>query len=638
MSLIQNKNFRPDIEGLRGIAILVVVAYHANIPGFTGGYVGVDVFFVLSGYLITGILAAEYDKKGTISLSNFYSRRARRLLPAAAVTLFVTIIAAYLVFPPIQQTTLPETAISTALYSSNLYFLHTTTDYLAAPPESNPLLHTWSLSVEEQFYFVFPLLTLITLRYGSRRKLRIVIGIIAFISFGLCVYFTSTRQPIAFFSSPTRAWEFAVGALGVLSTGFYKPRYQKWIGWAGIAAILGACIVFDRHTSFPGWAALIPVLGTIAVLMYGVSVSRVLSTPFLQFFGRLSYSWYLWHWVVLVFTVALWGELSLPYRILAVLVSLIIAQVSYSIIENPVRVSTWFSRRPAYGLAMALALTLIGAGTGFVFRHLSREAKTSPPQSVYTEAKAMPEGLYENCDRGLYESAVKECVFGNPDSAKTVVLFGDSHALQWLVATQIISEAENWRIVTIIKSGCGPIDVEIKDSRLTRSFYECNQWRASAFDRIREVKPELVIVGGLQRVAFIEAEYRIPLDKWVEGLERTFDALRQSGAKIAYIADTPRPNFDVLNCLARNDWQIAWREAATCSFGRGLSVSDDLVRREQQAAAINGVQLIDMNKYICPDTVCEPVLDGIIVYRDSHHLSTAFGQHLSTALRGELGK
>ena len=633
---MQSNKFRPDIEGLRGVAILIVVLYHARFPGFTGGFVGVDVFFVLSGYLITGILVSEFEKSETISLLNFYARRAKRLLPASALMLFVTVVAAYLVFPPIRQAALPQTAVATALYASNIWFLHTTTDYLAAPPETNPLLHTWSLSVEEQFYFVFPLLTLLTLRFGGRKRLRQVIGAVGLASFALCLYFTKNDLPVAFFSSPTRAWEFAAGASAVLAGIKLRQFHAQIAGWSGLAMFVAASFFFGDETQFPGWVAAIPVLGTVAALISSNGVGRALSNPALQYFGRVSYSFYLWHWVVLVFAAALWGELSLIERLGCIVCSLAIAQASYMLVEHPVRVSELLSRRRVYGIALAIALTIAGTATALVFRQASKRALTFPEQAAFAEATVMPPRLYEECDNGMLDPTLRECTFGDPEGSRTMVLFGDSHAMQWFPAAEQIAKAEKWRLVTILKSGCSPIDLQTIDSRVGRRSYECEEWRAKTFDHLRELKPDLVVTSTLQRVDFVSEETRLAMGTWIEGLGSTISSLRSSGAKVAFIDDSPRPGFDVLTCLAANDWQRSWRKPKDCSFDRANSVSDELQREQQAFAERGSVGVIDMNKYICPLARCEPLIGDTIVYRDSHHLTKEISVDLSGRLQDEL--
>ena len=364
--------FRPDIEGLRAIAILLVVGFHAGVPGFSGGYVGVDVFFVLSGYLITGLLVREIEKNGSVDLPNFYARRARRLLPALALTLLVTVLVGIAIYPPFEanQGGFGATAVSTAAYASNLYFAGSSTDYFGPDREKNPLLHTWSLSVEEQFYLLWPLFIMFAVgafawqgrKNMNRSRLFWWMSAAAAASFALSFYLTSRQQPWAYFSSPTRAWEFALGAIFVLLP--YKAgKEASFVGWVGLAGIGLAAIAFDRTTVFPGLPALLPAIST-GLALRGAEANglmvRVLSLEPLQKIGRLSYSWYLWHWPVIVFGAAIIAAPSLALRVGLALASLAIAAASFRWVEDPIRHNRGLAKRPMYAFAMAAAIAVVG--------------------------------------------------------------------------------------------------------------------------------------------------------------------------------------------------------------------------------------------------------------------------------------
>ena len=259
--------FRSDIQGLRGLAILLVVCYHAHLSSVSGGFIGVDVFFVLSGFLITGLLFKEFDATGDIRLGEFYARRIRRLLPASAVVLVATVLTAVLILSPLEQLNLASSGVATALYVSNLFFLRQSTDYLASPPEDNPFLHTWSLSVEEQFYLVWPTVILLLIKLTrSRRTCVGAMALIAMASFVLNVWLTGFAQPWAFFGSPARVWEFAAGGLVAvtpLTLGHGRERLRAISSFVGLAMIVVAAATFDRDTTFPSVAALLPVVGTM---------------------------------------------------------------------------------------------------------------------------------------------------------------------------------------------------------------------------------------------------------------------------------------------------------------------------------------------------------------------------------------
>jgi peptidoglycan/LPS O-acetylase OafA/YrhL len=630
------KNFRPDIEGLRAIAILTVVAYHAGVPGFQGGYIGVDVFFVLSGYLITGLLVKEMETKGRIDLRAFYARRIRRLLPASTLALFVTIILTYLVYSPIEQRGLPQTALATAAYVSNLYFARTATDYFRPAGETNPLLHTWSLGVEEQFYVLWPVLVMIALRYGGRRRLLSVMVAVAFLSFGLSVWLTSVRPPWAFFSSPTRAWEFALGALGVLLPGLHSARAERVIGWLGLAAILVAAVMLGSDISYPGWAALLPVLGTVAVLRSGTSTptGKLLSARIFQLFGRLSYSWYLWHWPILVLA-ATWGVVSLPVRIGLAALSLGIAGLSHKLVENPIRFHPLLLRRSTYALAMGAGLTILGIGSALVFKDLSHRAAESPAQARFTKARQDVPVIYrDKCLADAFATDLKECVYGKKDSATTVVLFGDSYAAQWFPALHSIAESEGWRLVTLFKAACSPVDASYVYPLIGRRYTECEQWRSSAFERIKEIRPSLVVVG--HSALYLGSSPLVSSPTWLDGVGRTLDALHQSGARVVYFRGTPAPSIDVVACLARGAWQSAWLRPSACTFERHAALNDEVSKSERQIAATSQTTYVDMTEYICPGEICEPERDGLIIYQEGGHLTVQFVNHLTPVVKRSL--
>jgi peptidoglycan/LPS O-acetylase OafA/YrhL len=314
--------FRPDLEGLRAVAVVLVLLYHAAVPGFTGGYVGVDVFFVLSGFLITGLLLREVRRTGTISLPSFYARRARRLLPASALVLLVTMVASALVLPPLLVPGVAGDAAAASLYVSNMRFAFQATDYLQAEMAPSPLLHFWSLGVEEQFYVFWPALVLLIARgrADAGRRVAIAAGIISAVSFGLALWLTEANAPWAFFSLPTRAWELGLGAflaIGGTQLARIPARPAAVAAWVGLAMVGISGVVLSTETPFPGTAALLPTVGSALVIAGGFrqapfAPGRWLSLAIPRFLGRISYSLYLWHWPVLILPAAALGA-PLPW-------------------------------------------------------------------------------------------------------------------------------------------------------------------------------------------------------------------------------------------------------------------------------------------------------------------------------------
>ncbi len=370
-STVRGSTFRADIEGLRAVAVVLVLLYHAGVPGFVGGFVGVDVFFVISGFLITGLIVREIGETGRISLTSFYARRARRLLPAAFVVVLVTVAASALVLPPLRVPDVAADGAAAALYVSNVRFAAQATDYLQAELDPSPLLHFWSLGVEEQFYLFWPALLLVVSRFIRRPAfLAAVVAAVAAVSFGLSLWLTDANAPLAFFLLPPRAWELALGGLVFLGAGRLAglPRSIAAVaGLVGLAAIVAASILIDGSMPFPGLVAILPTAGAALVIAAGVrqplrGPSLVLASGPARWIGRISYSLYLWHWPILVLPAAALGEeLPPPARIGLALAAVPIAALSQRFVEDPFRRGRLIGSVPRRSLVLAGAASVVVA-------------------------------------------------------------------------------------------------------------------------------------------------------------------------------------------------------------------------------------------------------------------------------------
>jgi peptidoglycan/LPS O-acetylase OafA/YrhL len=415
-------HFRPDIEGLRAIAVVLVLAYHAQLGPFSGGYVGVDVFFVLSGFLITSLLFRELRTRRTIDLPRFWARRARRLLAASCLVVILTLLAGGLVLGPLAQLDLTRDALAASTFVINIVLAGQASDYLSVDLAPSPLLHFWSLAVEEQFYLLWPVLLLLVARRRRHpgRAAAALVGVAWVTSLVACVRLTDSNQPWAFYGLPTRAWELLTGAalaLGAVKVAHIPTFWRGALGWGGLGGIVVVALTFGEGTTFPGPAALLPVIATAAVVAAGTGAVRASWGPAalldrrpLQWIGRHSYAIYLWHWPALVLMAAWLGPLPGWARAATVAGSVVAAAFAQRVLEDPVRHSAWLAGKARRGLALGGGLVglgvvsslvaasavpdLVGAGQAaapVLVAPVTTAARTTTEASVATTAASRPE-------------------------------------------------------------------------------------------------------------------------------------------------------------------------------------------------------------------------------------------------------
>jgi peptidoglycan/LPS O-acetylase OafA/YrhL len=404
--LPSERKFRPDVEGLRALAILLVVLYHADVPGVRGGYVGVDVFFVISGFLITGLLFKEADNSGRVSLTRFYARRFRRILPAATVVIILTVLASYHWLGFLQGNSVAIDAKWASVFLANIHFAVIGTQYFGSETPPSPLQHMWSLSVEEQFYAVWPLLlltvTMIARRISLRLRLGAVLVVIIGASLAWSIIETSQNGVWAYFSPLTRAWELAAGGLiavaAPLAARIPKP-VALVVGFGGLIGILVSGTVFSARTPYPGSAVALPVLGTVMVIaagsaVAGMGVERILRPRPVQWLGARSYSLYLWHWPILVIAAERVGKvLPVWQNMLCLLAALAASALTYWLIENPIRRARVLVARPVVSVVMGLCL--IGATLAVAQHELQSHSGpngTGQPAARVGVRQALPGG------------------------------------------------------------------------------------------------------------------------------------------------------------------------------------------------------------------------------------------------------
>ena len=698
---------RRDIEGLRALAVGVVVLYHAHFLGLQGGFVGVDVFFVVSGFLITSLLLREHAASGRVSLTRFYGRRVRRLLPASCLVIVGTVVAGNIWLEPLRLRDLGTDAVASGGFVANIVFAQRGTDYLQSALPPSALQHYWSLAVEEQFYVVWPALLALLLWKGARSTARAAIGITALslASFIVCIWQTSASQPWAFFGLHARAWELGAGALLAIAwprVVAVSPRLRGIAGWFGVVVIIVACFAISEAMAFPGVLALAPVIGTVLVLVAGDDSLHgpviVLRQSVLQWIGARSYSIYLWHWPALIIgEAALDGSPSVAERLALVAGSVAAADLSYRFVENPVRHSRRLATRNNLALTLGAALVLVSIGAGVLLRNKSIDLSTdviattptfvtatsTPPETtqVATESTvpvsesistvvdtttSVPAGppppvvsptepltavvvddrlVSRRADEGGLEvlrnllgcdtfddgchldagsTEPGECVFGDTTSSFTVALFGDSHAAQWFNALDSIAKQRGWRLLSLTKLGCTPIEQITYNSTVGATYPQCRPWRANVKKRLAEERVAVVFISYSNRLQQVGVKQPFPDQVWLDGFAELIPELRAAGTEPVLITDTPYPGRDVPICLSENV-----SSARNCAFSRETGIRQSRLDTNIAAAVDNGAQVLDVTNWMCTDKACPVIVGNLLVYRDSNHITTKYAEWLT---------
>jgi peptidoglycan/LPS O-acetylase OafA/YrhL len=719
--------FRPDVEGLRGVAILLVLLFHGAFP-VPGGFVGVDVFLVISGFLITGLLLRELETTGRIDLLAFYGRRLRRLLPAAVVVTVVVMPLAFAALPPLDKSSAMTDGAAAILVLSNIRSALAEGDYFAAVSTPSPFLHFWSLSLEEQFYMVWPFLLLVVVH---RRWVRVTAGVALVVllvaSLATSVVLTERAATWGFYSLPSRAWQFAAGGLLAVAATLLRrlPDIPVVVaGWLGVLGIGVAAFAIDGSVPYPGLLAVLPTAAAALVILAGDrrrGPGLLLRVRPLRFLGRISYSLYLWHWPILVLPVAA-GALIGPLETGALLaLSVVVAWASWAFVEEPFR-KAHRARRTMTRLSIQLGTAaivgvvawsgLLGVSADVAIAGISGGSAaidggpvtaevdggpvatgshdgptnaavvTVPPSSSPTTPAADPSaGLAsapptaasgsapvatpvvaliswteipdqrlpgsvrlprdvapaladartdrerlpdDGCFSWLDATKPADCVYGDADGAITVALIGDSHAGHWFPAFNVLAGRYGWRLLPYVKASCPFIDIPVVHPFAKREYTECEAWRGLAIKAINEARPNLVVVVTAYRgIRPVNAEDG-SVEVQGEAMAREIAKLE---APTAILVDTPRTGIDVPTCLSRHP-----RDVNACAIPRDVAFYDTFGVREQIAAKRSGATVIDIVAAVCPSTPCPVVRDGMILYRDGHHLTATFVRSLAPVL------
>jgi peptidoglycan/LPS O-acetylase OafA/YrhL len=679
------RRFRPDIEGLRAIAVVSVVLYHAHL-GVRGGYVGVDVFFVISGFLITRQLVGTVGARRPGSVREFYSRRIRRLLPAAVTVVVATVLATRIWGPPLQVRSVSVDALFTTFYGLNYRLAIEGTQYLHQGDAVSPLQHFWSLAAEEQFYVFWPLIMLAIAAAAGRRRIPVLAGALVVViaySYRTSIVTTAHNAPLAYFSLQTRAWELALGALvavGASALARIPARLAELGAFIGLVAVVASCFVLSDATAYPGSLAAVPVGGAALVIACGTGarrrVERVLGEALMQCLGRVSYSWYLWHWPMLILAPDVIGHpLTVTDRLVVVWISLLTAIVSYLWIEDPVRKVNFavprFRTLPWFGIGglmsgavVAVCVLVIANPPSFVGsgadRHLTaaavaagtdptakaafladvKGAVSSSMATVAAPANLVPEPQHaggdtpvpsrDGCHLDFLVIKQAACVFGDTHAKRTVVLFGDSHMEQWEPAFNLVGKKLHWRVVNWTKSACPSAEISVIAPTLNRPYTECDTWRARTIKRIAALHPAMVMVGESENAQGVTP---ITDQEWTDDTLKTLNAIKRgTHARVDFMGDNPVPRQPVPDCVAAHldDVRpcITDLEHAYTYPSRHALVNASVVKA--------GYPVINPQPWVCSPTGCPPTVGNILVYRDPSHLSVEYVTYLSPLIASVL--
>lgn len=676
---------RWDIQGLRAFAVLAVVLYHLWPNRIPGGFVGVDVFFVISGFLITGHLLREQVATGRIALGRFWSRRAKRLLPGAFLTLLATGSAVLALVPSTLWGQYGRELIASTIYVQNWQLASDSVDYLASDNQPSPFQHFWSLSVEEQFYIALPIVLVLlalvprwTRSHSPVRTARVLLGAVVVVSLVWCVVETRTAPGIAYFSTATRAWEFALGGLAsTVVLAAPRTRVAAWVrtggSWLGVALLLASLVAITPATAFPGVAALLPVAGATLVVLLGARSGLEVLGRFapVAFLGRVSYAVYLWHWpAVVLLPIATGHPLGTRSKVAILVASLVIAAVTTLFVEEPLRFSAWVRalrpRRVAMYGALSTALVVsLGASTlgalqvqqvqaaafqksletgdvdcfGAAARIGSAVPCVNPKLAdvrVPTPAAAGKDDVNRYACWSNTTTDFNVCSLGPKTGyTKHIAAIGDSHNNALLSAYAAIAKQRNWRIDVAGHVGCYLTTAE--QQAPSQAYTDaCDGWKRSAISWIRQ-HPELdalVVTHATTKSPVIVPEGSTNEDTVVQGLVGAWSAATEAGVPVIAIRDNPVARDDVLTCLGK----MSGPTTDACDSPRAAALSSFDGSAEAAAMLGDGARTIDLTDLYCTATTCPAVIGGVLVHRDPTHLTATFATTLAPYLGADIAK
>ena len=627
----KSKVIRADIQALRAFAVLMVVIFHLWPNRLTGGFAGVDVFFVISGFLISGSLFSEIQAAKRIRLASFWARRIRRLLPAALAVIALTSAFSTLVVPAFTRQGFFAEAIASTFYFENWQLVATSTNYFAAA--ASPFQHYWSLAVEEQFYLVWPLLLTLLVGIAGRkypRLLRSVLFVSIITSFGYSLFASYSQPSLGYFTTFGRVWEFGLGA--AIAFGGHRLRFTKSgrsiLSLSGFALILGSAVLLNERMTFPGWFALLPALGAATVILAGLQglpawLESLYRFKPISFTGEISYSLYLWHWPLIILLPWATGYQPRAYELLLVLSgSFVLAYLSKKFIEDRFRTAAnLVQRKPRatflFGAAISIAvliISLIGAGVTS-----AQMAAAGAEVQTLDRAKNDTADPNHQCMTDPESTDVKICRFGRIGADYRVLIVGDSHAAMHLGAWRLLADRGQFEVDLAYKASCS-FNLETRnDSPRGRS---CEEWNQALQRQLAKEKPyDLVLTSYYTAVRATELDGNHDRAT-VAGFKAAWAPLQARNATVVAIRDGVNMDKPMRDC-----WESAVYDASKCKMAESDAFVTDLAQRA--ASSPPGALTLDFTDLYCQNGTCPAKIDGTYVYRDNSHISLLFSQKMA---------
>jgi len=636
-------DYRPEIDGLRALAVIPVILFHAGFNGFRGGFVGVDVFFVISGYLITTQILHD-QKAGKFTIAGFYERRARRILPALFFVMMASLIPAWLWMLPDQVEAFSQSLIAVSAFVSNIYFRNTS-GYFGPLAAERPLLHTWSLGVEEQYYVVFPIVVVLCWRLG-RKRLAWIVAAVAIVSFSLSEWW-SRADPVAnFYLAPARAWELLLGCV-VAFASFDVPLHRRLEQWQddalaglGLTLIIGSVFLCNESMPFPSVYALPPTLGTALVIGFASGTSRVarlLSPKWLVGIGLISYSAYLWHQPLFAFArILTLNQVEKHVMAMLAVLSFPLAFLTWRFVEVPLRRKSVFSRKIVFSAGAVLSLTFVAAGT---------LGNSWTPGGDRAYSKRINCGLSCECEFGKDFAPVPACITA---SDPKFVVWGDSYAMHLVPA--IVASDPAIALAQATRSVCGPL-IDVGPFISAASFYnrswadECIKFNRSVISYVEEKKSVEVVVlsspfgqyvgeGGYSLLTPHGVE-RPSLEFAIERMKATIDALRQVRKRVVLVAPLPRADYNMGDCAERLLLgKPVLGPIDACRFNREAYMErhKEVMSFLEQMEKDDYVKVFRFEGFLCDNERCASTKDGVAIYRDGEHLSYGGAEYLGRSM------